>query len=80
MGVIFIAFLSGKFCAETCLLPLFQRCFAPPRYAVRLLRESGSFDHTRAELTRLDARLREEVDRLGGNRGLVGLLDELKNW
>ncbi len=50
------------------------------KYAVSLLREAGAFQHTRGVLQELDSKLRSEVERLGGNEGLVALLDELKNW
>ncbi len=50
------------------------------RYAVTLLDSAGSFGYTRDELRHLDDSMRSEVNRLGGNKGLQDLLDELRNW
>ena len=50
------------------------------KYCVGLLKKAGSFDYTKAVLEELDGKIREEIARLGGNQGLLTLLDELKNW
>ncbi|XP_076171971.1 terpene synthase-like [Ptiloglossa arizonensis] len=50
------------------------------RYCVSMLKKFGSFDYTRTVLKELDKKVREEVQRLGGNPLLVQILDELMNW
>jgi hypothetical protein len=40
--------------------------------------ETGSFAYTRSVLWELDLGARAEVHRLGGNRGLIAILDRLK--
>ena len=40
--------------------------------------ETRSFAYTRAVLHELDLGVRREVDRLGGNEGLISILDRLR--
>ena len=40
--------------------------------------ETRSFAYTRAVLRELDLGVRREVDRLGGNEGLISILDHLR--
>jgi len=40
--------------------------------------ETRSFAYTRAVLRELDLGVRREVDRLGGNEGLISILDRLR--
>lgn len=40
--------------------------------------ETGSFAYTRSVLRELDLGARAEVYRLGGNKGLIAILDRLK--
>ena len=40
----------------------------------------GSFEYTRKVLEGLDQKVRQEVEKLGGNVHLVKLMDDLKNW
>ena len=37
-----------------------------------------SFAYTRAALRELDTGARKEIDRLGGNKGLIAILDRLR--
>jgi negative regulator of sigma E activity len=49
------------------------------RYAISYMRDNTeSFKYTRAVLKSLDKQVRAEVQRLGGNRKLEALLDQLK--
>ena len=50
------------------------------KYCISLLQKYGSFKYTLDVLDRLDHLVREEVNKLGGNELLVGLMDELKNY
>jgi geranylgeranyl diphosphate synthase type 3 len=50
------------------------------KYCVALLEKFGSFSYTRKALERLDAEVRAEVAKHGGNPQLQALLDELLNW
>lgn len=50
------------------------------KYAVKLLKEAGSFAYTKSVLEDLDARVRREVQKLGGNERLIKVMDDLKNW
>merc|ERR1719270_106889 len=50
------------------------------KYCVSLLEKTGSFKYTWYELEELYSKVRREVDKLGGNVHLIGLMDELKNW
>ncbi len=50
------------------------------KYCVGLIRQAGSFEYTKSVLEELDAKVRREIDRLGGNSRLVAVMDELKNW
>jgi geranylgeranyl diphosphate synthase type 3 len=47
---------------------------------VKLLEEFGSLLHTRQTLEELDAELRAEVEKYGGNPLLDDILDELLLW
>jgi geranylgeranyl diphosphate synthase, type III len=48
-------------------------------YCVSYMRdETQSFAYTRAVLERLDAGARREIELLGGNHGLIAILDKLK--
>eukprot|EP00096_Caligus_rogercresseyi_P009356 TRINITY_DN3162_c0_g1_i1.p1 TRINITY_DN3162_c0_g1~~TRINITY_DN3162_c0_g1_i1.p1 ORF type:complete len:304 (+),score=69.41 TRINITY_DN3162_c0_g1_i1:1057-1968(+) len=53
---------------------------AVKRHCISLLESFGSLDYTKLALSDLDAKARAEIERLGGNPILIGLLDELKNW
>ncbi|XP_071643917.1 terpene synthase-like [Temnothorax longispinosus] len=46
---------------------------------VDLLEELGSLKYTRNTLETLDKKIRREIERLGGNPGLVKMLDEFRN-
>jgi len=50
------------------------------RYCVKLLEKFGSFKYTKEMLKKLDAKARDEINRLGGNMLLIEILDKLKNW
>jgi geranylgeranyl diphosphate synthase type 3 len=50
------------------------------KYCVTLLEKFGSFSYTRGILEELDAELKVEVAKLGGNPLLEAMLDELLNW
>jgi geranylgeranyl diphosphate synthase type 3 len=50
------------------------------KYCVTLLEKFGSFSYTRHTLEELDAEIRAEVSKLGGNPLLEDILDELLNW
>ncbi|KAJ9590090.1 hypothetical protein L9F63_016789, partial [Diploptera punctata] len=50
------------------------------RYCIKLLHSFGSFDYTKKTLEELDAEARAEIDKLGGNPLLLGVLDDLLNW
>ena len=50
------------------------------KYCVKLLENYGSFEYTRKVLEGLDQKVRQEVEKLGGNVHLVKLMDDLKNW
>ena len=50
------------------------------RYCIKLLHNFGSFDYTKKTLEELDAEARAEIEKLGGNPLLLGVLDELLNW
>jgi geranylgeranyl diphosphate synthase type 3 len=50
------------------------------KYCVSLLEKYGSFKYTLQVLEDLDQKVRQEVDKLGGNVHLIALMDELKNW
>jgi geranylgeranyl diphosphate synthase type 3 len=45
-----------------------------------LLEKFGSLSYTRKTLEKLDAEVRAEVAKHGGNPQLQALLDELLNW
>jgi geranylgeranyl diphosphate synthase, type III len=48
-------------------------------YCIQYMRdETGSFAYTRSVLRELDLGARAEVHRLGGNKGLIAILDRLK--
>jgi geranylgeranyl diphosphate synthase, type III len=48
-------------------------------YCVQYMREeTHSFEYTSAVLQELDIGARKEIDRLGGNKGLVKILDRLR--
>jgi geranylgeranyl diphosphate synthase type 3 len=40
--------------------------------------ETNSFDYTRAVLEQLDLGARQEIAKLGGNKGLIAILDKLR--
>lgn len=49
------------------------------RYAVNYMRDhTSSFAYTREVLAKLDRQARDEVARLGGNKGLEAILDALQ--
>jgi geranylgeranyl diphosphate synthase type 3 len=50
------------------------------KFCVSLLEKYGSFSYTRRTLERLDAEVRAEVAKLGGNSLLEAILDETLNW
>ena len=50
------------------------------KYFVSLLEKYGSFAYTLQVLEDLDQKVREEVEKLGGNVHLIKLMDDLKNW
>lgn len=50
------------------------------KYCVSLLRKAGSFEYTKAVMVDLDAKVRTEIEKLGGNQRLLAVMDELKNW
>lgn len=48
-------------------------------YCIQYMRdETQSFAYTRAVLRGLDSGARNEVTRLGGNKGLIAILDRLR--
>jgi len=48
-------------------------------YCIQYMRdETKSFAYTRAVLQELDAGARKEIEKLGGNKGLIAILDKLK--
>jgi len=50
------------------------------KHCATLLENFGSLRYTRHTLEELDAELRAEVARLGGNPVLEDVLDEMLNW
>jgi hypothetical protein len=50
------------------------------KYCCTLLENFGSLSYTRRTLEELDAELRAEIAKLGGNPLLEDVLDELFNW
>ena len=50
------------------------------KYCVSLLEKYGSFAYTLQTLEELDQKVRQEVEKLGGNVHLIKLMDDLKNW
>lgn len=50
------------------------------KYCVSLLEKLGSFKYTRETLEALDNEARNEVELLGPNPIMMGLLDELLSW
>jgi len=50
------------------------------KYCVTLLEMFGSLRYTRHTLEELDAELRAEVSKLGGNPMLEDILDEMLDW
>ena len=50
------------------------------KYCVTLMENFGSLKYTRHTLEELDAELKAEVARLGGNPVLENVLDEMLNW
>jgi geranylgeranyl diphosphate synthase type 3 len=50
------------------------------KYCLTLLEKFGSLSYTRHTLEELDAEVRAEVAKLGGNSLLVDVLDELLDW
>lgn len=46
-------------------------------YAVRLMEESGSFEYTRQSLKSIKESLMVEIEKLGGNPLLVGIITAL---
>jgi geranylgeranyl diphosphate synthase type 3 len=50
------------------------------KYFVALLEKFGSLRYTRKTLEKLDAEIRAEVAKHGGNPLLEAVLDELLNW
>ena len=50
------------------------------KYCLKLLEKFGSLSYTRQTLQELDAEVRAEVAKLGGNPMLEDVLDELLDW
>jgi len=50
------------------------------KYCVTLLEKFGSLKYTRHTLEELDAEIRAEVAKLGGNPMLGDVLDDLLDW
>ncbi|XP_076763609.1 terpene synthase-like [Xylocopa sonorina] len=50
------------------------------RYCVSLLKKYGTYAYTRTVLEKLDKKMREEVEHLGGNPLFNKMLDELDSW
>ena len=50
------------------------------KYCVTLLEKFGSLKYTRHTLEKLDAEMRAEIAKLGGNPMLEDILDELLDW
>jgi geranylgeranyl diphosphate synthase type 3 len=50
------------------------------KYCVRLLERFGSFSYTKNILEELDAEVRAEVAKHGGNPPLEDVLDDLNIW
>jgi geranylgeranyl diphosphate synthase type 3 len=50
------------------------------KYCVKLLEEFGSLHYTRQTIEKLDAELRTEVAKHGGNPLLEDMLDEMLEW
>lgn len=48
-------------------------------YCIQYMRdETHSFEYTRAILQKLDLDARKEIEKLGGNKGLIAILDRLR--
>ena len=48
-------------------------------YCIQYMRdETHSFQYTRSVLRELDLGARKEIERLGGNKGLIAILDRLR--
>ncbi|XP_043252398.1 geranylgeranyl pyrophosphate synthase-like isoform X1 [Colletes gigas] len=50
------------------------------RYCINLLKKFGSFAYTKTVLEEMDKKIRDEIQRLGGNAALVKILDSLLDW
>jgi geranylgeranyl diphosphate synthase type 3 len=50
------------------------------KYCINLLEKFGSLSYTRHTLEKLDAEVRAEVAKLGGNPVLENFFDDLLNW
>ena len=50
------------------------------KFCISLLEAAGSFSYTREVMGELDMAIRAEVERLGGNPVITGVMDELRNW
>ena len=48
------------------------------QFAVTLMERTGSFAYTEAYLHRIEEQARDEIQRLGGNSKLSGILDLLR--
>jgi len=50
------------------------------KFCISLLEASGSFEYTKKVMTDLDKAICSEVDRLGGNKIISKVMEELRNW
>ncbi|KAJ1677028.1 Geranylgeranyl pyrophosphate synthase [Spiromyces aspiralis] len=46
-------------------------------YAVKLLKDTNSFEHTRKTLAKIEMRIRTTVKEMGGNDMIIALIDKL---
>ena len=69
-------------CHHSGILVLLQRTrdVELKKYCVTLLEMFGSLKYTRHTLEKLDAEMRDEIAKLGGNPMLEDFLDELLDW
>ena len=67
-------------CNQSGILRQRTRDVVLKKYCVTLLEKFGSLSYTRRTLEGLDAELRAEVAKLGGNQMLEDVLDELLDW
>lgn len=47
------------------------------KYALTIMEKTGSFEYTKKVLAECEVKIREELQKLGGNKMLEGLMDQL---